>query len=152
MMKVSEPEGKNYIKRLTTDASLKVVVGRSSITAHYLNQMSRSAKNAISREVFMTVPIVIYSRQDFYLLNSINEEIEQLKASGLIDFWTYQSVKRDKTPTISSLPKALQVKHFKGSFYIVALGWSVSFAAAVCECFIKKLPRKPISLCRKRNS
>jgi hypothetical protein len=152
MLKVSEPEGKNYIKRLTTDSSLKVTVARSSITAHYLNKKSRSAKNAISREVFMTIPIVIYSRQDFYLLNSINEEIEKLKSSGLIDFWTYASIKRDQSPTISSLPQALQVKHFKGIFYIVALGWTVSFVAAVCECFIKKLPRKPISLCRKQNS
>jgi hypothetical protein len=142
MLIISEREARSYIVRLRNDSSLKVVIGRSLISSYYLNRSNNVSRVSISREVFITLPVVVYTRKDFYLLNSINDGIEHLKATGLIDFWASEGFKRIKSVSRSSHPKVLQVRDFRGSLHLVVFGWIVSVFAVVCECFYKKLNRK----------
>jgi hypothetical protein len=109
--------------------------------AAYINQNApEELRLAISKEAFMTIPLVIYCRKNFYLLDEINEKIEFLKASGLINFWHSQNIrKRFLTVNNLNLPKILNIKQLSGCFHIVLLGTFVSFVVFLLEYFSNKI-------------
>lgn len=139
MLIVPETEGKTYFERLKTDSSLKMALGKSRDTTHYQNRISTTGKATICKEVFMTIPVVIYTRKDFYLLNSLDYWIEQLRASGLIDFRSSETFEREQSMSRALPPKVLKVKDFRGSFYIIAFGWIAGTIVLLSERAINKL-------------
>lgn len=137
MLKVTDEQRKDIFQGFKVDASLKVVMGKSKDTVHYLNQISNTTKTAFCKEVFMTIPVVVYTRQDFYLLNALNDRINELRASGLIDFWASLDIKRAENKPESPHPRTLKLEDFKGSFYIAIIGWVVGVSTLVCEFIVR---------------
>lgn len=102
--------------------------------------MSKADQRSICRETVMTIPLVIYTKKDFYLLDALNEKIEFLKASGLIRFWQYQDV--DKAllmGTESRAPKVITINELLGGFKILLAGACLSLISFVIEVCIYKL-------------
>lgn len=85
----------------------------------------------------MTVPVVMYTTKDFFLLNLFNDKIGILKAAGLIDYWEAQVVDRKllKFKEIS-YPQALGWRQLVGCFQVLLFGCVISFVALVCEIII----------------
>lgn len=134
---------KLFIEKLKVDPSLHAVYGKSLDIAFYMNQISNTSKVNICKEVFLTIPVVVYARQDCYLLGALNKHIDNLKASGLIDSWAAQDIRKNhEIKPETSQPKVLQLYDFKGSFYILTIGWLLGFAAFVSEHVTKMFFRK----------
>jgi hypothetical protein len=72
-------------------------------------------------------------KQDFYLLEVIDKQIKYLTPSGLIEFWGSQHITIYQTTREVFYPKALSLLQFRGSFYIIMIGWLLSFASFLAE-------------------
>lgn len=124
-------------ERIQSDPSFKAAYPQSLLKTLYDNQpKSKTSGYKYCKEVYITVPVVIYARLDFYLLDAINEKIEVLKSSGLIDYWHYRSVQYFKTNTVIK-PRVLKVNQLSGCFYFVIFGNVVSFLIFLGEIFVK---------------
>ena len=86
----------------------------------------------------MAIPIVIYTRKNFYLLKAMNEKIEIFKAAGLIEYWYSLSFTKDFSKREAHPPKILTLKHLSGSFQVWAGGCLVSLMVLICELLIIK--------------
>lgn len=102
-----------------------------------MNQKNdKISRYEICKEFVTTIPVVIYTKKDFYLLNALDEKIRLLKAAGLIDFWNFQDVdKRFLNDPDPKTPKTLQLHHLFGCFQILIAGWLVGLANFVVEIF-----------------
>lgn len=93
----------------------------------------------ICRENFMTIPIVIYTRKNFYLLNAINVKIEQLKAAGLIEYWYSLAFTKELKRHKKNPPKVFTFRHLSGCFQIWIGGCVISFCVFFVELIAEKL-------------
>jgi hypothetical protein len=113
---------------------------RSLLRTLYYNQIGpKTSRFVICKEVFMTIPIVFYTVKDFYLLDSLNDKIEMLKASGLIDKWHYNNIKKNFIKTDSTkIPEVLTVQNLKGCFQLLFFGCIFGLVVFMLECLLKK--------------
>jgi hypothetical protein len=89
----------------------------------------------ICREVFLTIPTVIYTTRNFYLLDAINEQIEAFNAAGLIDYWHSLAFdRRHMRVDDSKQPKVLTVRHVSGIFEVWVAGCVISSLVLIIEC------------------
>jgi hypothetical protein len=96
----------------------------------------------ICKEVFVSVPFAMYTRKNFYLLDSINDKIDMLKTSGIINYWYYEPLKK-KIFTNNS-PKVLSLQSFIGSFQLFVFGHFLSAFIFVGEIIAKFITRKRV--------
>lgn len=86
----------------------------------------------------MSVPVVIFARKNFYLLDAINKKISVIQAAGLIEYWHSRGADnrflKAETPPVS---KTLTWQHLSGSFILLTGGYFVGFAAFVIEIAYK---------------
>lgn len=118
---IHENEVVKYIYKISKDPNFKGCLGRSLVyVLQTLNQAPDVLKLNILDEIFMTVPNVIYTKKNFFLLDSFNEKIETIKSSGLLQFWHYKSkiVQESKTQ-VKKPPKVLSMERLNGCFYIL---------------------------------
>jgi hypothetical protein len=88
------------------------------------------------KELFMTVPEVIYTRKNFFLLRELNRKLQHIKASGLFEFWDFRNVSKTKLNLKEEKsPKVLNLSHFEGCFEILIVGVFVSFVVFVHEIY-----------------
>lgn len=123
------------MNKIRDDPNFRGAFGRSFFKTLYDQQISPdNTRNRICKEPFMTVPIIIYTKKDFYLLDKINEKIEFLKASGLIDFWHYQEVKKGAMFEAEFKgPRTLKIEHLLGCFQILLYGCFISLIILALE-------------------
>lgn len=121
-------EEKIYLENIRTDPEYKGVYAEALFKALYVNQQApKDHRYNICKEKFVTLPLVIYSQKDFYLLDALNEKIDILKSSGLIEFWFFQELDiRFLEPTFSKQRKVLTMKHLIGCFQILFIGLALS--------------------------
>lgn len=82
---------------------------------------------------------MIYTKKDFYLIDALNEKIEILKASGLIEFWQFQDVDQELLKGKESHePKVLTVEHLIGCFEIWLTSCLTSFVVLIIEMFTNR--------------
>lgn len=126
------------LKKIQTDPTFKGVFGLPLTLTIYHNQKNpKDLQLKISKDTFMTVPIVILARNNFYLLNAMNKKIEDLKAGGLIDFWYFQNIDKGfLNMKDSKSPKVLRLDQLFGFFQILFCGSVVSFIVFVLELLI----------------
>ncbi|CAG9809741.1 unnamed protein product [Chironomus riparius] len=93
----------------------------------------------VCREHFLLIPIVIYAKKNFFLMQAINEKIEILRAAGLIEYWFLLSLSKEFENKMPNHPKVLTFDHLSGCFYIWIFGCSLSILALVFELMIEKL-------------
>ena len=111
----------------------------SELIYQFINKNLTSLQ--ICREPYITIPTVIYTKKDFYFLQALNEKIEELKGTGLIEYWfSMQFVKEFGRDDDS--PKILTLNHLSGCFLILAGGCFISFIAFILELIIFKLKKR----------
>jgi hypothetical protein len=109
----------------------------TTLTALYWNEQNDADNQMkICREIFVTVPEVIYTKKNFFLLDEINEALNQLVESGLIEFWTFQSNRSLKETTI---PKVLSFSQVRGAFGVLFVGSIISLITFAGEVSLKAL-------------
>jgi hypothetical protein len=147
---VSHTKEDHYLEKIRSDPFFKGVYGKPKGFAQYLNKPLNVTKIKICRDTFLMIPVVIYMRQDFYLVSAINKILLKIEPSGLIDFWESQDVAKDQHTKEVFRPKALGLGHFKGSFYILLIGWTLSIVGMMVEILIKNLETKRMNRKRQR--
>lgn len=88
----------------------------------------------------MTIPSVIYETKNFYLADIINEQIEILKAAGLVNYWHMKRFdKRSVAMTVNNYPTVIRFHQLAGSFQVLIFGLLLSLLALMVEFLNKKL-------------
>lgn len=133
-----------YIEKVHFDFHFKGVYEESLLRALFFNQQRpRNFQYHICNDVFMTIPVVIYARKNFYLIEELNEKIGILKSAGLINFWHFQPInkrislkssERDKT----AAPKVLRLHQLIGTFETLGIGILISSVTFILELLILK--------------
>lgn len=128
------------IKQHSVDPEFKGTFIRSFTNIVYCNQKNAHQKDVkMCKEVYSTTPIVMFVKKDFYLLDEINQRIDMLISSGLIEFWHFQDVdKRFLNIKHPKHPKVLTVKRLNGSLYILLCGYVISSAILGIELVLAK--------------
>lgn len=127
-----------YFKKVQSDPTFKGAVLRSLTMSLYVNQIKpKNERFQICKEVFLNIPVVIYSLKDFYLLDEMNEEIEKLRSTGLIEYWNYEYVDKKflKIEEVKA-PSKLNFDHLLGSFEVLLCGLLLSILVFSVECLI----------------
>lgn len=127
-----------YLKKVQSDPTFKGAVFRSLTMSLYANQIRPTNERfKICKEVFLNIPVVIYSLKDFYLLHEMNEEIENLKSSGLIEYWDFEYVDKKflKIEEVKA-PSNLKFEHLLGSFELLLCGLLLGFLVFCVECLL----------------
>lgn len=124
--------------KVISDPTAKFAFGNPLTTTLYDNTARhRNYHYKICKEVVAMIPVVIYTKKDFFLLAAFNQKIELLKASGLIQFWHYQDIDRkipdDVRPTYQ---KALTLGQLVGSFHLLFIGYALSVTVFTAEALI----------------
>lgn len=126
-----------YMERVRTDPSYKAAYGISLLELLYLNQLKmKDSRYKICKQVLLTVPVVIYTRKDFFLIDALGSKVEKMKAAGLVEFWLFRDVDKDflnykgKTP-----PVVLTIARLTGCFQILLIGLTIASVVFVFEYF-----------------
>lgn len=91
----------------------------------------------------MTIPVVIFARKNFYLVDAISEKILMFQAAGLIEYWHSLSVDKTFLKTqISKKPETLTLNHLFGSFSLLLGGLSIAFVILLIEVIFKVFQTK----------
>lgn len=88
------------------------------------------------------MPVVIYTRKDFYLVEAVNEKIEFIISAGLVDFWQLQDV-NDQLLKVKDIkyPEPLTTNHLMASFHILLSGYITSLFVLALEFFKYKITK-----------
>lgn len=143
LITVAANETDSYLKKIRSDSTFKGALGRPLTRVLYTNRLSpKSARNVVCNEILMTIPVAIFTKKDFFLLEAFNEKIQNLKAAGLIEFWDFRK-SEDKFSSKSDLrkPKVLNLNHLEGSFLILLVGTFISFVVFVIEILFSLFSR-----------
>lgn len=112
------------LEKLQTNSSAKGAFPISLLGILYINQKrSRNSQHKICKEAIFTIPVVIYTKKDFYMIDALNNKIGILKAAGLIEFWHLKDLDKGLLNVKESNdPKVLKMEYIIGSFYVLLLG------------------------------
>jgi hypothetical protein len=157
VIQVSDDRVEYYMNKVRTDSSFKAAFGASLTKTLFEDQVKDKAKrHTICKDVLLTLPKVIYTIKDFYLIDEFNDKIELLKSAGLIEFWYFQFIDKPSTKAKNKkYPQRLKLQHFEGCFGILCCGSFASFVAFVVESLTKmcvsKFMRKQTITCNNQS-
>jgi hypothetical protein len=123
--------------RIQTDPNFAATYEEPLRTVLHWNHMhGLQNQKHICKELFMTVPEVIYTKKNFFLLAELNRKLQHIKASGLFEFWDFRNMTKTKLNLKEEeTPKVLNLSHFEGCFGILIVGVLVSFVVFVREVY-----------------
>lgn len=128
------------------DSSFKGAFLRSLTSILYINELRFHMNEKIyliCKEFFMSVPVVIFTRKNFFLLEAINEKISIIQAAGLIEYWHSQSVdQRFLNAQIPTEAKMLTCQHLSGCFILLTGGLFAAFVVFTIEIGYKIVQSK----------
>lgn len=131
------------------DSSFKGAVLRPLTTILYYNQLSYKNKKPIyhiCKEPFMSLPVVIYVKKNFYLTKAINRKIGIFQAAGLIEYWNSQGLDKEflmaQAFHVETFPEKLTVDHLTGCFILLSGGLIVAITVFTFEIAVKFVRRK----------
>lgn len=130
--------------KVQSDSTFKGAYIRPLMKIMYINQISpKSSRSKVCNEIIMTLPVVIYSQKNFYLLDELNEKLESLKSAGLMALFHMQYIdKRLLNDKEIKQPSALTLYHFRGCFHIFIYGCTASGAIFLIEIFVNIMRKK----------
>lgn len=125
----------------SNDPTFKGAFFRSLTGILYQNQQNfNGTRYLICKEVFLTIPVVVYVRKGFFLLQPLNERIAMLEAGGLINYWHSLIIDERFLKVIESQePTAIEIHHLSGGFFLLLFGCLISSLAFICEVLYAKL-------------
>lgn len=124
------------LKKIQSDPSFKGAVGRSTARIYYLDRnLPKALRHVLLwKDVIITIPCVIYSRKDFFLLDEMNEKLGAMGAAGLIKFWYSEDFGKfidDMRENMQA--RTLSLDDLMGCFSVLMFGLTVSFFAFTFE-------------------
>lgn len=127
-----------YKEKIHNDPSFKVAFAEEYTISVYDNQMSpKDQRNKICKEIFLTIPIVVYTRRDFFLLSAMNKKIEDFKTAGLINFWISEDLNMEIMKKIDpTYPRVLTLAQLIGGFQLLLFGCLISFVVFIVEILV----------------
>lgn len=129
----------SYLQIIAHDPSFKGCISKSQTYATFLNNIEKGRKLNILKETLMTTQIVIYTRKNFYLLGALNEKIEEIKSSGLLEYWHYKGKSVTESPNVKKNPKVLTISRLVGCFEIWAWGLFLSLLSFLVEITVSRM-------------
>lgn len=128
-------EAREKLFSRSNDPTFKGAFFRSLTGVLYQNQQNfNGTRLLICKEKFLTIPVVIYVRKGFFLLQPLNERIAMLEAGGLINYWHSLIIDERYLKVIESQdPSAIQIHHLSGGFFLLLFGCLISSLAFICE-------------------
>lgn len=130
-----------YLREIQSNPDFRGAYIRSLTMSLYINQIQpRSLRFTICKETYVTMPVVIFSSKNFYLLDKFNEKIELFKSAGLIDHWNFEMIdKKFLTTTEINFPKTLILSQLWGCFELLFFGYLLVIIVLVLEITTFKL-------------
>lgn len=123
--------------RLRRDENFKAAQLASLIDIQLYNILFNN-EATYCKDVIVTIPIVMYTKKDFYLLNAINRKIQQIIEAGLVEFWFLERVNSSYyMKKEESSPEILNMDELSGGFAILYLGLIFSSIAFFIEIGFK---------------
>lgn len=134
---VTFSEEKFYLNKMQSDPHFKGAFGRSLKHITSRNNLSlNSSRFEFCKDIFLTIPVVIYTQKNFYLIDAMDEKIGALKASGLMKLWDSNDVQERFSLENAKESRRLRNLTFydlTGCFYMLAIGSLVSIVIFVFE-------------------
>jgi hypothetical protein len=135
-------EKEKVISELQSNPSFKGAYFSSENTVIVLNSINpKSLQLKTCKETFLALPLVIYTQKSHFLLDKLSDNIEDLKASGFIEFWHRKNATKN-LKTENSFQKSLNFSDLTGCFVLIFCGFFVSFTSFCCEVVYKVLTVK----------
>lgn len=95
--------------------------------------------NILKLESFATLSVGMYYQKNFFLAPAINEVIRNLQSGGLIEYWHFMSLRKEKKGTEVKELEKLSLNHLKVAFEILLIGCSVSSTFFTFEIILDKI-------------
>lgn len=135
---------------IINDSSVKAAYVEAATMLLYWNQnISEESRIRVCKESFATVSLAIFFKRNFWLVETVNEQIELFKSSGLIEFWYSRFINKNLLYLKQqNSPKVLELSKLEGCFGILLIGFSFSFSVFLIELLINKIWRQH---CRTEN-
>lgn len=139
---VNYGEGTTIRNKIGSDANFKGVYCRSLIyTLYQIKMLPIDELNfSICKESLYTIPVVIYTKKNFYLLKQFNDVLGLLIQAGLIDFWRVRNFDvNGLNRKEHSRPKVIIIGQIEGCLKILITGYFIAGVVFVTEhVYIKK--------------
>lgn len=135
-MEVVDSTNHNFLLgEIQNNPSFKGVYAQETLRSLYFNQRgNRESRFLFCKEILLTIPVVGYTRKDFYLLDAINKKIEMVITAGLVHFGNFENFDRNYLANrVVTYPKVLTTVQLSGSFRILAFGSTFGFIVFLCE-------------------
>lgn len=103
----------------------------------------------VCKEIFLTLPNVIYVSKNFYLTDKINLAISHLQSTGLIEYWNAKDTGKDKlwiSDGDDDEPKVMIIEHVIGHFQLLAGGLLAAVLVFLVEFFVTQAKRHQLFL------
>lgn len=97
------------------------------------------------KEYWFINNIVVYTKQDFYLIEKIDKVMRQFKSSGLLNYWVLEQTKQGSKIPEASKTECMNFIQLKGTFEIFVCGSMLStlfFFAEILYFNLKILGKK----------
>lgn len=130
------------MQNLTLNPAFKGAIVTSNVEVTHLNQKFHNAYT-VCREEVLKMPAVYYMHKGSYLGKVFNEKIDDLKSSGLIDYWISKYLNQRYLHLKKSVagPRKLSFQELYGTVQLLLLGNFVVITAFAFELIVQKLNR-----------
>lgn len=119
--------GHKVYEKVRTDPNFNSAIINPMSKALYQNKaLPIDSRYLVCRKIFKMLPVVIYFKKHFFLIDAMNEKIETIKAAGLVEFWHFQSTDRKFFKLqIIARAESLTFDQLVESFQVLVFGCSV---------------------------
>lgn len=139
-MEIASPTDNFLLGEIRNKPSFKGVYSQSILRALYFNLISpKESRFLFCKEFLLTIPVVVYTRKNFYLLDAINRKIQMVVSAGLVRYWDFENVDRNYLNSHDiNHPRTMTVTQLFGCFQILIIGCALSFLVFYFELIAAK--------------
>lgn len=131
---VSEAERIFYLGKILNDTSFRGAVSISILRLKSLNQ-HLPIPYKMCKEPIEIASFAILTKKNYALLWYLNKKIEDLKSSGLVDYWISKTFTDKKS--IEESAKVISIDDLIGTFQVLVFGVILSCSAFAMELITK---------------
>lgn len=137
---MSYDEVEKNLVTVKSDPYFDAAIVKSLTSIKYHNQnVTADERFKFCKETLITIPIVIYTRKSFFLIDALNEHFENFKAAGLLSKWYKEDINQDLLDEkIADVPKVFAIQDLLGCFQVWCFGLFISIVVFVIE-FVRKV-------------
>lgn len=124
---------------IQSNPTINAAVVKSLTSIKYYNQVVAYNKRVnFCKETLLTIPVVIYTKKNFFLIGAMNEQFENFKAAGLLTKWYKEDIHQDSTDEVTTgVPKVFSLHDLLGCFQVLGFGILISIVMFVIEWICK---------------